>query len=212
MLNMYLLWKLDSARGYSCLKPICYDFTTTVSFWLSTCFCRTIHIHTYIYMSRFNSLCCCWELKPLENPILRQKQPRNKIIQNLWDQFQCCWGLVSSRNSPSSFLGGSTVVLLVQSQQKNCLPCWFSPVQKVLQTFFPALGKCYLLGMAAISKPFCSLSWEKDKRGLCREGGGFMWDSLALSSHLSLCAGVFGFAAALVPSRKAGERTNTAIS
>lgn len=72
---MYLILKLApaaSANGWSCIKPICYNFTTVVSFWLSTQFCRTIYIH--ISMIWFNSLGCCWELKPQENPILRQKK------------------------------------------------------------------------------------------------------------------------------------------
>lgn len=77
---MYLILKLApaaSANGWSCIKPMCYDFTTVVSFWLSTQFCRTIYIH--ISMIWFNSLGCCWELKPQENPILRQKKtPREQ--------------------------------------------------------------------------------------------------------------------------------------
>lgn len=47
----------------------------------------------YIYKNRFNSVGCCWELKPLENPIFRQKQHENKKTETLWDLFWCSQGL-----------------------------------------------------------------------------------------------------------------------
>lgn len=125
-------------------------------------------------MNRFNSLGCCWDLKPLENPIFQTKisweQENSKTVGSVLVLLRT-GSTGSSRNNPSSCLGGSVVTLLVQSQQKKCPPHWSYPVQKVLQPCFPALGKCQLLVVAPISKPCCLLSQENARR-LCVGGKG----------------------------------------
>lgn len=61
-----------------------------VSFWLSTCFCRTVYIH--IYMNWFNSLGCCWELVTRKSYFQTEttwEQENSDTVGFVW----CFWGL-----------------------------------------------------------------------------------------------------------------------
>lgn len=166
-----------------------------------------------IYMNRFNSPGCRRELKPLENPIFRKKQhwkqensdTAGSVLVLLRTENAC-----SSRNSPNSFLGGSTVALLMQSQQKCVSLTDFLQRRRCCRLAFLLLGSVSCWGWLLSSSPVACSARRRLKEGCVEEeeegACGIAW------LFLPICAAAFGFAAALVGSRTAGEWTNAAIS
>ena len=96
-----------------------------------------------IYMNTFNSLGCCWELKPLENPIFRQKRHENKKIQTPWDLFWRFQGLrvpVAPGTVPTPFWEAPWWPCLCRASKKSVSLTDFLQCRRCCRLAFLPLG------------------------------------------------------------------------